>query len=82
MILYCHHDSCLQSYYQQLTVDLLTASAFLNSLLSHNLTDSNWYEKGHFIPSFSCNVNFKHKYTAYKIPTKEYSLYYSKVPYK
>ena len=67
-----------KSYYEQLTMDLLTAGAFTSSLLSFDLTNKSWYQSGNRIRSYSCNVNDSiHRYTG--IPTTAFSVYYSKV---
>ena len=67
-----------QSYYQQLTTDVLIASAYATDLLNGNLTYSDWYERGDYIRnSYSYNAfDFEHQKI---LETTNFSLYYGTV---
>ena len=69
----------LKSYFQQLSTDVITAAAYVTDLLNQNLTDSNWYKNGDYLPSYSVNYyDIQHRRIFYTQHT-EFSLYYAKV---
>ncbi len=67
-----------QSYYQQLTADVLIAAAYATDLLNGNLTHSDWYERGDYLrKSYSYNAfDFKHQNIS---NTTKHSLYFGTV---
>ena len=66
-----------QSYYQQLSIDVLTAAAYTTALLNGNLTDPDWYRNGNYLKSYSYNyLDTKHRKI---VETTDFSLYYATV---
>ena len=52
-------------------------SAYIKALLNGDLTDSDWYEKGDYLPSYSYNfLDTNHKNI---VETTNFSLYYAAV---
>lgn len=71
----------VQAYYQQLTVDLLTAAAFTTDLLNGNLTRSDWLHAGDYLDSYSINYyDYSYRYLDSQLTTNS-SVYFTPVIY-
>jgi len=68
-----------QSYYQQLTMDLNAANAYMTDLVNNKLTRSSWLGEGDYLPSYTINFYEKNERRHLSPPTTNFSVYYSPV---